>query len=469
MSENAAVSIQNPGLDPKDPIFQNLFSMAMESQGDPYHHMGGVLLQLTGDVGDPRRAGFHGNTAFRYPINKIAFPKAAGQITLFKHNPNPPGVLPGDAAQNADDVAEQRYSQLVCNPEMYKTERGFGIEDAYQAGLMPFELLTGKFLDMKEQVANWECEFALGSMAGRLGQSGKLGWVSYQNNEGDYNADQPTQIASHPDWRKVKTGTPYKYEPSEILSPATADGNFYKNPRPDRAAIAVGHTMTDVFLEHVQRYLATRMDWSSRGLAFEPARLYGVSKEGQMTGVFTRIPNDDSAWAMWLNSYQLSSLRQSANWKQYQDNLATKLGQKVGITTGQVGDFYGIRLFEMSKAVVYEGANNVQIARGFILGKGAMLKIAPRYNALGNNVGMYSSPNKKWTKRFMNAGNLYEFITATQGVGWTAGLFWKTYLSFAQMFWPQAKEGSALAKINGGNISGVMAVDTALPATAQAY
>ena len=469
MAENSAITNQNPGLHPTDPVFQNLLSGALESQGDPYSTTGGVLMQMTGMVGDPRRESFHGSTAFRYAINEVSFPKKTGQVTIFKHNPNPPGVMPGDAPQNADDVGEQHYAEFSFSPVMYKTKKGFGIEDDFQGGLMPFGLMMAKFLDMNEQVRNWECEFCMGVMAGRLGQSGKLGWVSYQGNEGDYNANQGTQIASHPDWKNVKTGTNYKLEPTEILSPATPDLNFYKTPRVDRATIADTHTMTPEFVERVQRYLATRMGWNDRGLAFEPSRLFGIQKSGQMTGMYTRMPDSDMSWAMWLNPYQLSSLRQSDKWEQYQNNLTQRLGTKSGITTGQVGDFYGVRLFEMPKSVIYEGAANVQIARGFILGKGAMLKIAPRYSPVGDNVGMYQSPNRKWTKKFKNAGNLYEFITATQGVGWTAGLFWKTYLSFAQIFWPMAKPGSKLAEANGGRISGVMAVDTALQAEAQAY
>lgn len=467
MTTNAEITTKR-AVDIADPVFQNVFSAFLEKNGDPLEAGAGIMMQLSGNVGDLNSPSFHGETAFRYAINEVSFPKRAGVQTIHKHNPNPPKVVAGDRPQNADNTVSQRYVSMSFSPVMYQTQKGFGVDNAFLRGVMPFDTMMPIFQDMQEQVRNFESEKCLAVMAGRLGASESVGWVIFNDGDETYNSDQAVQIASHKQWDEIKTGTADKLEPTEILSPATADGNFIKNPRPDRTAFASGHQLDVNFFKRLQSYLASgRMNYQTRGMSFKQPRMFSVQDTGRLTGTYTRVPDNAAKYSVWLNTFQLSDLRDDDKWEQFQNSLAEGgMGVKVGIATGQVGDFYGVRLFEMPKALVYPGPNNTQIARGFVLGQGAMLKVAPRFDEVSV---MYHNTNRRWNRRFPHTGNLYEFVVAPQAVGWTSGLFWRTYLAYAQMFWPLARPGSALAKANGGKISNVMAVDSVLSASNLAY
>ena len=450
------------GIGLNDPNFRVLFSRSLE-RNTPKHHPGLALMEaLRGPMVNLMSGAYHGDHQRNAVINPVSFPNRTGTMQISMHVPKTMEALPGDNPQSPDDVGSLDEVHFSFGPQVFQGQHGWPIDNRFVQGSYRWNQIEPIEREFRETFAQFDQGLFFASLAGRLGMSQKEGWAVFAEGNETYNANQETQIKSHPSMGRVKMGPLNEpMQPTRILASWT--DNWETTPQPDVSDATDSDGITLDLIRKAQHYINHRArPWTLAGLEWRDPEKVMIGTKAEMDtasnpGMYSRIPEKDVKMCVFLTSYQTNALKKNTDWLKLQSDYANSQGVMQGIATGQIGDIFGCRLYEMSRNIVYPGPGGIRISRGFFLGAGAMLQVSPRYEPL---MGNYQTPFMKFTETLNEGGLMFDFITPSRGVGRKAALFWETYRAYIPVVWPLAPAGSALAGINGGKIGNIIAFDT---------
>ena len=440
-----------------DGFVQRQLSHRLESNIFQPHSM---LGDLVGDAGD--LMGMNGAARMEYAINRVPFPQKQGKQTIYLKKPQTSRVRQGDHPVSPEDTKTVDHVEFSYGTEFWKPEEGYQIEMSRYQFIRPFTEFENIEMQLKQDLKTFVEEQMIARLAGRMGLSAKYGWGTFAGGNEVQNSDNDTQIKSHPSYESLARGTGLN-EPTERLSPWTPDLDFDTHPTHNPAQITADNNQIDYdFLATVSYWINMHSNpLYTRNLAFKTPMMNRLEEvapgQGGPAAMWNRIPNSNVMGVLYLNKQQVLALRKEDSWNEMQRDMAQGQGVKSGRSSGQLGDIAGMRVYEMPYSLIYEANNaagtKVKIARGLMLGMGAMLLVAPQYPMVPTRY----QPAVKHFDENSAQGQRFKFFVPFQGIGDRAGLFWQTEMTFVPVRWSGLE---ADGELKDKAISNIIAIDS---------
>lgn len=457
-----------------DPAIQHVISgrleanMYMPDDTNP-------ILSLVGDAGDiTGMQGEHlGENKLVHAINKINMPQHTGSVTIHKQKLQRRTMSPGDLNQSPEDVRSTEYVSYTYSVEEWSPDLGYDINTARYQGTRPFSEIAQIEAQWAEDVKSFSHELLIIRACGRLGLAKDYAWMTFgTGNEvrtdpiaklvGEfYEYNEDVQIATNPEAHKFMANDQLR-QPIERFAPwhlpkgsntdrvmqasggaaktgSNANFNYVKafreNPTHNPMFATEGDSLSVNFLQKIRTWVGeAERNALFRGMRLERPTIMQI-KDAKGDGVYTRVADKNIRATLFISEYSEADFWEDDKWEQLQNNLATAIGVKTGISTGAIGDLAGIRMYKMPLGLLYPGgtaANPVTISRSLMFGRGAMICCTPRYEPIPS---MYRNSTKTFMKPMMDVNQLIKVYLPARGIGKRSGLFWQTWLNYFQVHW----------------------------------
>ena len=318
--------------------------------------------------------------------------KGTTRFTKYKLKHRTSGFTSGMGSHSWSDVDVVGENEFTFFADVFHAKPGWEVRPGAYQNVVTIKDWVKIQMDMERWVSSFFLEIFLARAAGRIGKAEDWSVIT-EGETATGTGDSVKTGAGHYAW--LNNGNVMK-EPTEIWCPSVS--NLKSTPVNDHSGTTQPNGKINLaWLRKVNLRLRQLSKKTERGISWErPAIKSPKAEYATMMGGRNRISSKEKIFFNGLamcGMDALNVLKEDAQWIKIQEQLTLKFGTETGFYTGIVGDYDGLGLCDMRKVVEFSPASGVNVQRGFIFGKEAMMEvvqsIAMPPNSMRNNIKQY--------------------------------------------------------------------------------